>query len=332
VGAGRGAARGAARRAAAVPLVVYLADEISTSPHPVVSIDGARDEAWRHGGVVAVLATRANAELERSALAALLDHPGFVGVVYAAIFTRPVRLPTLLAGVPTVMLNCYEGHADEAAPEARAPTRPATRAAALKNGAAGSPAQPRRTSIVPAELLGGHSATEHLLEAGHRRIGFINGEPWMDAAQDRQKGYRRALASADIAFDAALVREGDWQVATGYEATLSLMGETRPPTAIFCANDLMAVGCLEALEHLGLRVPAEVSVIGYDDQEIARHTHPPLTTFVLPNYEMGRLAVESLFAEAAQPAGRRLRLKVDGRVVERRTVGPPARRSKRRKT
>jgi LacI family transcriptional regulator len=107
------------------------------------------------------------------------------------------------------------------------------------------------------------------------------------------------------------------------------MQEARPPTALFCANDLMAIGALEAIKSLGLKVPEDVSVMGYDDQEISRHTRPPLTTVLLPNYEMGRSAVESLLHEvhqddatyAAQSSKpRRLLIKVDCPVVERQSV------------
>jgi len=159
---------------------------------------------------------------------------------------------------------------------------------------------------------------------GHTRIGFINGEPWMEAAKDRLKGYRRALATADLPFDPALVRDGDWMSGTGFEATLSLMREARPPTALFCANDLMALGAMEALAQLGLKVPEDISLMGYDDQEISRHTHPPLTTMVLPNYEMGRAAVEALLAAADLPpeqrATRRHLIKIDCPLVARQTV------------
>ena len=276
-------------------LILYLVDEISTSPHPVVSVDGAKDEAWSQGTLVAVFATRSNADMESAVLAAMLGNPLLAGVVYSTIFTRQTMPPAALSSIPTVLLNCY-------VPEG---------------------AEPHFSSIVPSEIVGGTTATEHLLKAGHKRIGFINGEPWMDAAKDRLKGYRRALASADIAFDEALVREGDWQVTTGFDCTLSLMKKAHPPSAIFCANDLMAVGCMEALHALGLNVPGDVSVIGYDDQEIARHTHPPLTTLVLPNYEMGRLAVEQLLDEANGIPHRKRRIKVEVQLVERGTVGPP---------
>lgn len=276
-------------------LLIYLVDEISTSPHPVQSVDGAKDAAWSQGALVAVFATRSNKDIESAVLASMLASPMLAGVIYSTIFTRQAVPPAELNGVPTVLLNCYETEAGD----------------------------PRFSSVVPSEVVGGFNATEYLIKAGHKRIGFINGEPWMDAAKDRLKGYRRALASADIAFDASLTREGDWHIKTGFDCTLSLMKEASPPTAIFCANDLMAVGCLEALRELGLKVPADVSVMGYDDQEIASHTSPPLTTLLLPNYEMGRLAAELLLDEAGGSSQRKRRFKVDGQLVERVSVAAP---------
>lgn len=274
-------------------LIGYLVDEISTSPHPVVSVDGARDAAWEQGCVLQISVTRNNPEQEAAAIAALAAQPALLGIVYSTIFTRAVKLPEALRGLPTVLLNCHDD-------SSRAPT------------------------VVPGEVAGGHAATERLIAAGHQRIGFINGEAWMEAAQDRYKGYRRALATADLPFDATLVRDGDWMSGTGFDATLSLMAGPRPPTALFCANDLMALGALEALKQLGKRVPDEVALIGYDDQEISRHTHPPLTTMVLPNYEMGRAAVEALLAlvqrREGEPSSRRQLLKIDCPLVERETV------------
>lgn len=274
-------------------LIVYLADEISTSPHPVVNIDGARDAAFAHGRMLAVYSTHGNAEIEQQVLDAALTNPNVLGVIYATVYTRRVTPPAALSQVPTVLLNCYTSDVN-------------------------------LSSVVPAEVAGGHAATDHLLNAGHRRIGYINGEPWQDAARDRLKGYRTALATADLPYAPELVREGDWSSGTGFEQTLSLMRELNPPTAIFCANDLMALGAIEALKQLGLRVPEDVSVLGYDDQEIARHTHPPLSTVVLPNYELGRWAVETLLQEehnrAAGAPVRHRTVKLDGPLVERASV------------
>ncbi|MCY1230209.1 HTH-type transcriptional repressor PurR [compost metagenome] len=155
----------------------------------------------------------------------------------------------------------------------------------------------------------------------------VNGESWMDAAMDRLKGYKQALASADIAFDETLVRDGDWLPLRGYEAGLDLLSMPNPPTAIFCGNDLMAIGVMEAAQEKGLRVPADLSVMGYDDRELARYTHPPLSTLVLPNYEMGQRAAEILIDMAIH--GKHMRpmtIKVDGPLVVRETTsGWPAR-------
>jgi LacI family transcriptional regulator len=282
-------------------LIVYLVDEISTSPHPVVSVDGARDAAWEHACVLSVAVTHGNPEQEKAIIETALGHPSLLGFIYSTIYTRRVQLPAELGNIPTVLLNCHdETH--------------------------------KYPTIIPGELSGGHAATDQLIAAGHKRIGYINGEPWMEAAKDRLKGYRRALATADLAFDPAMVRDGDWMASTGFEATLSLMAEAKPPTGIFCANDLMAVGAIEAIKSLGLKVPEDVSVMGYDDQEISRHTRPPLTTVLLPNYEMGRSAVESLLHEVHQTEAaygaqgnkaRRLLLKIDCPVVERQSIMPP---------
>ncbi len=291
----RGALRAAAPTAAGARrhVVAYLADELSTTAHPAVTIDGARAAAWEHNCLVAVYATGAARELEAAAVDAALADPATIGVLYATVFTRQVELPPRLARskLPCVLLNCYT-------------------------------AKRQHASVVPGEVGGGFAATEHLLAQGHRRIGFINGEPWMDAARDRLKGYRQALATADLPFDAALVRHGDWMSGTGFEHALALMRIRRPPTAIFCANDLMALGAIEALKQLGRAVPGDVAVIGYDDLEMARHAHPPLSTVMLPSFAMGQWATERLLEEAAsaRPLPPRL-VKMDCPLVPRESAG-----------
>jgi len=273
-------------------LIVYLTDELSTSPHAMQTIDGARDAAWEHDCLLSVFATRSDPEYETAVLGRVLGNPALLGVVYATIFTRSVTVPALLAAVPTVLLNCHSR--DRLV-----------------------------SSVVPSEVLGGYAATMHLLELGHRRIGLVNGEGWIEAAAGRLKGYRQALSSRDIPFDAQLVREGDWQVSSGHEHALHLLRLADPPTALFCANDLMAVGALEAVRELGLAVPGDVSVVGYDDQDIARYTQPPLSTVLLPNYEMGRWAAENLVAQVNGGAVRRTAMKMDCPMVERDSVAPP---------
>lgn len=281
-------APGGARR----NLIAYLADEVATSQHPSFTIDGARATAWEHNCLLAVHVTGGDRELEEATLDALLANPSLLGVVYASIFTREVELPARLAqaSVPTVLLNCTS-------------------------------ADRSRSGVIPGEVGGAFSAVDHLLAHGHRRIAFINGEPWMDAARDRFKGYRQALATADLPLDAALVREGDWMSGTGYREALALLQLPKAPTAIFCANDLMALGALQAARELGLAVPGQLSLIGYDDQEQARHTQPALSTVLLPNFAMGQWAVERVIDEAAaEPALPPRQIKMDCPLVPRESV------------
>jgi LacI family transcriptional regulator len=280
-------------------LILYLTDELATSPHAMTTIEGAKDCAWEQDCVVAVFATRSDPDIEAAVLAAMLEHPALLGVIYATIFTRAATLPAALAKVPTVLLNCH--------------SRDRT-----------------HSSVVPGELVGGFEAATHLLEAGHRRIGFINGEGWLEAASERLKGYRQALATADIPFDPQLVREGDWQVSSGFEHALSLLSSPNPPTAIFCANDLMAIGAIDAARQLKLDVPRQVSIVGYDDQDIARYTQPPLTTMLLPNREMGRWAAEALITEARGGAARPTQIKMECPLVPRESVAAPRRRGAKR--
>ena len=130
------------------------------------------------------------------------------------------------------------------------------------------------------------------------------------------KENRQALAAAGIAFDERLVRNGDWLPLTGYHYAFDLLALEDPPTAIFCGNDLMAIGVMEAVSELGLKVPEQLSVMGYDDQELARYTHPPLSTLVLPNYEMGQKAAETLIDMVIhQKAFRPMTIKIDGPLV-----------------
>jgi LacI family transcriptional regulator len=279
--------RRAGPRGGSEGLIAFVVDEMSTDPWMALAMDGIREKAWERGLTVAAVATRGNGEAEQAFFRQLLRENA-VGLIYGTINTRRIEPPVLPRALPTVLLNCYL--ADNSLP-----------------------------AVVPNEVLGGLTATQRLIEAGHRRIGYINGEPWMDASRDRLRGYRRALAGADIAFDAALVRNGNWEPTAGYAGTQALMQLVAPPTALFCANDLMALGCYEALAELGRRIPDDVAVIGYDDREIARHLRPPLTTVVLPHYAMGIDAAECLFDVAAghtvQP-----RIKVEGQLVERRSV------------
>jgi LacI family transcriptional regulator len=146
----------------------------------------------------------------------------------------------------------------------------------------------------------------------------------LDNPRDRLWGYRQALASNDITFDPALVYSGNWEPVSGFDGTRALLALDSPPDAIFCANDLMALGCYDALREAGRRIPEDVAVIGFDNREIAPFLRPPLTTMVLPMFEMGRAAAEHLLELAGGLKPTHDQLKVECQLVDRESVGPVA--------
>jgi LacI family transcriptional regulator len=149
-------------------------------------------------------------------------------------------------------------------------------------------------SIAPDDRNGARRAVRHLLALGHRRIAFINGLAGWDAAINRLAGYEEELAAWAVAPDPALIRQGDWQVQSGYEAAQQLFRMAERPTAVFAANDLMALGVIYAAQEAGLRIPADLAIVGYDDRDVAGFVRPALTTVQMPCEQMGHIAAESL--------------------------------------
>ncbi len=142
---------------------------------------------------------------------------------------------------------------------------------------------------------GARAAVDHLLSLGHRRIGCVTNAPLAyTAAADRVAGYQDALEAAGLAFDPALVVEGAFDAASGYTAAGRLVADVPDLTAMFVASDIVAFGALRALREAGRRVPADISVVGFDDVPLARHFDPPLTTIRLPANALGVAAGRAL--------------------------------------
>jgi LacI family transcriptional regulator len=191
-------------------------------------------------------------------------------------------------------------------------------------------------SVVPDDRAGAALAIKHLVALGHRRIAFINGPEGWDAAANRLAGYQEALAAAGITFDPALVKQGDWQVQSGYSfaqqlfdaaAVSALPGSsaaqrrTHLPTAIFAANDLMALGVVYAVQEAGLSVPDDIAVVGYDDRDFAGFVRPALTTIQMPCEKMGHVAARSLLRLIRGEAGAVEPTLVQGDLVIRQSCG-----------
>jgi len=147
----------------------------------------------------------------------------------------------------------------------------------------------------------GALAAEHLKSLGHRRIGCIAGPAHLGVVRDRLAGLRRGLAGAGIALADDAVVDGGFTAAGGHTAALALVRATPRPTALFALNDLMAIGALRALSELGLRAPADVSVLGFDGIELGRYVYPAVTTVAQPTRELGARTVELVLERARNP-------------------------------
>jgi LacI family transcriptional regulator len=170
---------------------------------------------------------------------------------------------------------------------------------------------------------GGMQATEHLISLGHRRIGFIAGPPRLLCSRARLDGYRAALEAAGLDVDRELLRQGDFYHESGFAGGASLLDAGQPPTAIFASSDQMALGVHEAVRQRGLRVPDDVSVVGFDDLPEVRWSSPPLTTVRQPLSEMGQLAARTVLRLAAGERIESLRVELATDLVVRDSTGPP---------
>ena len=268
----------------------FITDEIAITPHAGKILEGAQDAAWENDKFLLLVNTKANPEIEKASVEMLLDRQ-VEGLIYAAMYHREVNPPVAMRQVPTVLLDCYCD--DRSLP-----------------------------SVVPDEIVGGRAATEVLLQKGHRRIGFMNHEASQPATFGRLAGYQQALAAYGVPFDENLVRSAWCDSQGGYRCALELMLLPDPPTALFCFNDRMAMGTYDALRKLNRRIPDDVAVMGFDNQElIAAHLYPPLSTMELPHYQMGAWATQHLSEMIANPDGKTpVQRKIECKFVERASV------------
>lgn len=248
----------------------FISDEIATTPHAVRMIQGAQDEAWDHENLIMLINTGGDEAMKEAGVQMMLDRR-VDGLIYATMYHRESHPPAIVQQMPTVLLDSYV--ADRSLP-----------------------------SVVPDEVTGGYEATKYLIENGHKRIGFINNTDAIPATRGRLLGYRRALKEYDIPFDQTLVTAAYTDQAGGHDAAMRLFNRPERPSALFCFNDRMAMGAYDALRKLNLAIPDDVAVVGFDDQEIiAAHLYPPLTTMALPHYEMGKWAVSYLLKLISDP-------------------------------
>ncbi|NWJ23790.1 LacI family DNA-binding transcriptional regulator [Rhizobium sp. RM] len=152
-------------------------------------------------------------------------------------------------------------------------------------------------SSVGDDCLGGYLATRHLIDLGHKRIGLIAGPSYASSATGRVEGYYKAMSEADLEVQEGWVQESTFGIESGGDAARHLMAHREPPTAVFAVNDNTAIGALSALTRLGLSVPNDVSLVGYNDIPIVSHLPTPLTSVRVPFDQIATSAIELLSAE-----------------------------------
>ncbi|HLY26485.1 MAG TPA: LacI family DNA-binding transcriptional regulator [Aggregatilineales bacterium] len=184
-------------------------------------------------------------------------------------------------------------------------------------------ADPDSAVISTTNWQGAYDATRYLIGLGHRRIGHILGLETRLSSAERLEGYQAALHESDIAFDPLLVEPGFFRLDMGYEAARQLLALPNPPTAIFAANDASAFGAIKAAEALGINVPADLSVVGFDGQEKAELAN--LTTVHAPIALVGQLAARALIDRVKNPDGVPARETVATSLVIRKSCAPPRR-------
>jgi LacI family transcriptional regulator len=255
--------------------IAFISDIVATAPYAGDMIRGALEAAREHDHVLLIAETQGDEEVERLTIEAILDRQ-VDGIIYAAMAAREVVVPRRMLTRTTVLLNATSTD--------------------------GLP------SVLPDDERAGHAVAMSLLRHGHRdRIALVGRndskecEPRMSiAAAPRLRGIRRALAHQGVRLSGEASCE-DWQPEHGYEAMRSLLSRPPHPLAVICMNDRLAFGVYEALAEAGLSVPADVSVVSFDDDAIASWLRPGLTSAALPHIEMGRLAVELLLT--GEPEG-----------------------------
>lgn len=169
-------------------------------------------------------------------------------------------------------------------------------------------------------LRGGYLAAKYLIDCGHTQVGCITGPLAKHQAQMRYEGYKRAMNEAGNEFKANWIIEGDFECEGGYNALHKMVEKGPLPSAIFVCNDMMALGVINAAAELGIKIPDQLSIIGYDDIHIARFMTPALTTIHQPKYRLGKAAVEALLQRLENSVEESQVVQLEPTLVERHTV------------
>jgi LacI family transcriptional regulator len=277
-----------------VGLVDFVITELDTA-WACELLRGAEYEAYRLGVSLVLTVTHDRPDRPRDWVRTITARPTD-GVVLVLSTTRQMPVPGLpRADLPLVVVDQIGGF-DQGTP-----------------------------TIGASNYAGGVAATAHLAQLGHRRIAMITGPADLPCSQQRQDGYRAALTRAGLPLDDTLVREGDFHPPGGRRGAAELLDRPDPPTAVFSGNDQQARGVYEEAHARGLRIPADLSVIGFDDVDVCEWMTPRLTTVRQPLAQMAALAIRHIVEHPQAPDEPPLRLELATTLVVRESTGPPGR-------
>jgi LacI family transcriptional regulator len=252
--------------------IALVSDTIASDPYAGRAIHGSLAAAVAHGHLLFIGETEGDPVVEEKLISDFLDRQ-VDAFVYASMFTRYVRLPKLLKGRRVVLLNCL--------------TRGARQA---------------HHAVIPDEVAAGWSAARVVVESGHRDGVYLVGSQAerVFAGRERLAGIREGLGAAQIKLAGSI--DCNWWPDSAYEAVRQALAGGLRPKVLICLNDRIALGTYQALREAGVTIPDDVSVLSFDDSELAAWLRPQLTSISLPHYQLGWQAVELLLGQQSEPA------------------------------
>ena len=295
--------RARAMRSGRSGVVGFLSDVIATTPYSVDIVRGVED-ALAERGMSLLIGNTENRPDDLPRIMRSFRASRVEGVIFATMYHRDAEEFGASENLPAVLVNCF--------------------------AAAGA-----IPTVLPDDEAGGFAVGRHLLALGHRRIAYLTLPPNAEATKLRQAGLTRAFAEAGEPFPADLVVTGqlgspNFDQSFAFEAASKLLLRADRPTAVFCGNDEMALQVYNAAAALGIRIPDELSVVGYDDYHLfSEGLRPALTTVVLPYRRMGEIAAELLVKGIKDRAARAETIRVEGPLVARASTAAPVKAARR---
>jgi LacI family transcriptional regulator len=264
--------------------IALISDTLASDAYAGRAIQGAVAAAVAHGHLLFIGESEGDTVVEEKLISDFLDRQ-VDAFLYASMFTRYVRVPKALRGHPVVLMNCL------------------TRSA-----------RPAQHTVIPDELGAGWSAAKVITDAGHRDGVYLVGDPaaHVFAGRERLAGIREGLGAATTKLAGTI--DCNWWPDSAYDAVRCVFDSGTRPKVLICLNDRIALGAYQAVRAAGLTIPDDVSVVSFDDSELAAWLRPQLTSISLPHYQIGWHAVELLLGPAQDPSVVRLPMPVRHRA------------------